>query len=557
LGPNLKASHLKRYAEIARLFWKYGRADLLRRSPLERALGGDLKNEAPPAQVCELASDLEAMGPTFVKLGQALSTRSDLLPPQYRDALARLQNQVAAVPFDQISDILREELEKPLARAFEWFNVEPLAAASLGQVHYARLPDKREVVVKVQRPSAREQVLEDLAILGEVAGFLEAHTDLGSRYGLATLVEELGRTIVKELDYRQEAQNLMTMATNLREFERIVVPIPVAEYTTERILTMDFIEGRKLSALSVARRPEVDGCTLADELFRAYLKQVLVDGFFHADPHPGNVFLTEDGKLALLDLGMVARLTPALREDLMKWVLAASDGRAEEAVDVAIKIGFKLPDRFDEAAFRERLGTLITHRCGMRAERAEFGGLVLDAAETAASSGVRMPREFMMLGKTLLNLQHVSDMLDKAFDPNEAIRRHAAEITQRQLWRNLSPGHLLSTLVEVKTLAEEMPRRANRILETLAANDLRLKVDAIDEKNLLGGLQKIANRITLGLVLAALIIAGAMLMRVETRFTLLGYPGFSMLLFLAAAAGGIALALSIVMSDVKARKRKS
>ena len=203
-------------------------------------------------------------------------------------------------------------------------------------MHVARLRDGRPVAVKVQRPNIREQMVEALE---EIAEFLDKRTEFGKRYELRRMLEELRKSLMRELDYRQEAQNLIVFREHLKTFDRLIVPAPIADYSTSRILTMEYVPGKKITEMSPLARMEFDGPALAEELFRAYLNQILVEGFFHADPHPGNVFITPDYRIALLDLGMVGRLTPRLQEDLLQMLLAISEGRGDEAAEIAIKIG--------------------------------------------------------------------------------------------------------------------------------------------------------------------------------------------------------------------------
>jgi ubiquinone biosynthesis protein len=550
MGISLKPERLSRYRDLAALLWRHGRSDLVKSAGLQDALHADdpVHREEAAADARDLAADLERMGPTFVKLGQLLSTRPDILPDAYLDALTRLQDRVAPEPWEVIRATVESELNAPIEAVFREFDPVPLAAASLGQVHRAVLPNGFAVAVKVQRPGVRERIAADLDALFDVADFLDKHTDWGRRHGTRRMLEEFQRSLAEEIDYRREANNLRKLAENLQEFERIVVPLPVLELTTERVLTMDFVRGRKVSKLAVLAS-SADGSALAEELFRAYLRQILVDGFFHADPHPGNVFLTDDGRVALLDLGMTARVGPDMQDELLKWVLAVSEGRGEDAARVAVRVGNKRDD-FDERAFRRRLGELVL-RVKTEDERAEIGRVVLEGARIAAECGIDTPRELMLLGKALLNLDHVSRTLDPTFDPNASVRRNAVVILEQRFLKSFSPGNLFSSALELKELVTTLPRRVNRILDHAARNELSLKVNAIDEERLIAGMHKIANRITVGLVLAALIVAAAMLARVPTTFTLMGYPGIAILLFLGAAGGGIALVLGIVLHDRK------
>ena len=554
MGISLQPQHLKRYQQIAWIFIKYGRSDLVKTTGLGEALAPEQRS-APQekAKADELASDLEELGPTFVKIGQLLSTRVELLPRPYLEALARLQDEVEPFSFAEVEKIVNAELGGVrLSKGFSHFEDQPLAAASLGQVHFATLRDGRPVAVKVQRPGIREQMAEDFEALENIAEFLDQHTELGKRYEFCQLLNQFRRTLLEELDYRQEASNLGTLRQQLRDFPRLIVPAPIADYCTSRVLTMDFVPGKKITELSPLARMEFDGAALAEEMFRAYLEQILVHGFFHADPHPGNVFITPDHRIALLDLGMVGRIMPRLQEHLLQLLLAIAEGHGEEAANIAIKIG-EPKSEFESKEFTRRIGEIVAKQKSATVEQMEVGRLVLEVTQTCAESGIRVPPELSMLGKTLLNLDQVGRSLAPDFDPNASIRRNAAEITQQRLVRGLSPGNLFSGILELKDLVARLPARLNRIIEAIANNEVKIKVDAIDERTLIEGFQKVANRIAMGLILAALIVGAAMLMRVRTSFQIWGYPGVAIILFLAAASGGIALVVSILFYDKSGR----
>jgi ubiquinone biosynthesis protein len=548
MGISLRPRNLKRYRDLALLLARYGRPDLVRQAGLEDALGPEETAPSEARDAEALAADLEALGPTYIKLGQLLSTRSDLLPAQYLEALSRLQDHVEPFPFAEVERIVTSELGVRISKAFVEFESTPVAAASLGQVHHARLRDGREVAVKVQRPGIRERIADDLEALEELAEWADAHTEAGRRFNFSDLLAEFRKSLARELDYRQEAQNLVTIGRNLEEFERIVIPAPVDDFTTSRVLTMDFIRGVKITDLSPLTRLELDGAAFAGELFEAYLKQILIDGVFHADPHPGNVFLTEDHRLALIDLGMVAHVAPRLQEHLIQLLLAVSEGRSEDAVSHSLRIAHRTPE-FDEAAYGRAIADLVATHQDVTMERVEVGRVMLEMFNLTGSSGVRMPPELAMLGKALLNLDQVGWLLDPGFDPNRAIRECAADILQRRLSKSLSPGNLFQNLLEMKDFLERMPGRLNRVLDAVANNEVELKIHAIDEVKLLSGFQKIANRITLGLLMAALIIGAAMLMQVPTSFRLLGYPGLAILFFFMAALGGITLMVQILRDE--------
>ena len=555
MAVSLRPERLKRYKDVAMLLIKYGRSDLVNHAALEGVDLEELNGTAAAETAEELATDLEKLGPTFIKLGQLLSTRGDLLPPPYLEALSRLQDQIEPFPYEEVERIVSGELGVRISKAFADFDPTPIAAASLAQVHRAYMRDGRAVVVKVQRPEIREQIVDDLETLGEVAHFLDAHTELGKRYEFGNMLVDLRKSLLRELDFSLEANNMIAIARNLAEFENIVIPEPIDDFCTTRVLTMEYIPGKKITSLSQLRLLEIDGPGLAHELFHAYLKQILVDGLFHADPHPGNVFLTDDDRVALLDLGMVGRLTATFQDNLLRLLLAISEGRGDDAAEMAIRMGEPKP-LFERSTFIRRVVDLVAENRDSDLTRLNAGQVALEITRVSAECWFRLPPEFTMIAKTLLNLDRSVFTLDPGFDPNAIIRERATEIIQRNIIKSVSPSNLLTGVVEVKEFAEKLPSRVNRILDTIGNNELKFKVDAIDEKIVLEGLQKVANRITLGLVVAALIVGAAMLMRVETSFRILGYPGFAMIFFLLAAAAGLLLAFNILFYDEKAKHDK-
>jgi len=550
MGLSLRPEHLRRYRDIAQLLLRYGRSDLVRSSGLQRDLDLELLPESDSREedARRFAADLERMGPTYVKLGQLLSTRADLFPRPVLDVLSRLQDELEPMPFEDVERVVTEELGVRMSKAFDSFETEPMAAASLGQVHRARLRDGREVAVKVQRIGIREHVAEDLEALDQVTGLLDRHTDAGERYRLAAMFDQFREVLLRELDYRVEANNMRVIAENLADVEDIVVPLPVDDYTTGRVLTMDYVRGRKVTKIGPLTRLHSDGAHLADQLFRAYMKQVLVDGLFHADPHPGNIFLTHDGKVALLDLGMVQQLTPRVRENLVRLVLATSEGAGDDAAEHALRMSRMAPDA-ERDEFHDRVAALVSRQRDARGSHVRVGQVLLELFSISGQTGVHLPPELSLLGKTMLNLDEVALTLDPEFDPNGAVQRHAAEIMQQHMRARMSPTSLMTAGLETMQLIQRLPAEANRALDLLGRGEVRLRVQTMDEERLMRSLRGMANRITLGLLLAALIVGAALMSRVETTGRIFGYPAIAFVIFMIAAIAAAALAVRILWFD--------
>lgn len=552
MSPRFKARHAGKYRQIAALLVKHGRGDLIRSAGLDEGPPDDEAVHGDPDAAASLADDLEALGPTYIKLGQMLSTRVDLISPAYVQALSRLQDDVAPFSFEEVEHVVTSELGVRLATLFPTFDKTPLAAASLGQVHRATLRDGREVVVKVQRPEVRGQIVEDMEVLRAIAGALDAHTDFGERFAVADLLEEFRRSLIEELDYRREAENLTTMREMLADHEHIVVPEPYPDFTTSRVLTMEFVPGRKLTDLGPLGRLELEGAELADELFGAYIRQVLVEGVFHADPHPGNVLVADDGRLVLLDIGMVARVAPAHREKLLKLLLALADARPDEVVRVARTLGEELPD-YDQSTFERAVARVVGRATTSSLEQLDLGAILLQLIREAGECGLRMDPELTMLGKAILNLDQVATLLDPDFMPVEALRRHSTKLMRSSM--RSSPAAVLATMLEAKEFAEALPGRVNRAFDAIGEGHFELRIKAFDEDEFLRGLHKLANVIAAGLVLAAMILASAFLARspggdpsTENRIALV--------VFVVAVAVALAMLVRILWQSHKLRTRR-
>ena len=402
-----------------------------------------------------------------------LSTRPDLLPPIYITELEKLQDDVGEIPYADVERIVEEELKARISKLFSAFDQTPLGSASLGQVHAAALRDGRSVVVKVQRPKIRADLADDIEFFQEMAGFLTAHTQAGARIDMVGIIQQLERALADELDYRVEARNAATFRRSLSEFPRILIPKVIEAYTTERVLTTERIRGTKIDEVSPLVRIEHDFHPVADDLTRAYLKQITIDGHFHADPHPGNVFVVMPGddnpwtpsevkamnrrtiprtavtplarierqaqedaapqppeidvKLALIDFGMTARLSSSLREQVVKLLMDIADNRGDDAAAVLIEIGEQLPG-FDRNAYVSAIAALMARHYDLAVGEMQAGKVLYELINISYQKSLRLPAELTLLAKTMFNLDGVTRAIDPTYSPIPTIREYGNEI---------------------------------------------------------------------------------------------------------------------------------
>lgn len=541
--------NLARYQKFMSFMLKYWNSDLLNETASNAMEEDTARNFQDYDQSPEeLVEDLKEMGPTYIKLGQLLSTRPDLLPDRYLQALASLQDDLPPISYEEVQEIVEHEIGTKISKAFNFFEEEPLASASIGQVHRAELRSGKTVAVKVQRPGIRKKFLEDLDTLEEMAALAVKHTEVGKKYGFNDVLGELRRIMLHELDYLREANNLVTLGTNLREYRRLIVPQPIPDYTSSRVLTMEYVKGKKITSVSPLKKTENDYTPLVDEFIEAYLKQIVSDGFVHADPHPGNIHLLENEKIALIDLGMVAQFSKKMKDFLLRLLLGLSKNDGEEIADILLNMSEKT-EQATEKEFRRQISIMVQESSHSTAKDMQTGKLLIQMNRSAALNGIHLPVEVNILGKILLNMDQIIAFLAPEYDLREAVRRYMNKLLQNKIINELKPEEIFSVLLDSKKLVENLPDRIDKITENLARNEFRFKIDAIDEKRFTDGFQKVANRITLGLIIAAMIIGAAMLMSVPSPFMIFGYPGLAILFFLLAAVAAVYLSYTILFKD--------
>lgn len=595
----LSPKHLPRLAATLGLFTNYGLREFANRQGLLNLEGASLaaSDGDGSGEVADKAKAfrerLVDLGPAYIKLGQVLSTRPDLLPKQYIDELEHLQDDVPPMTYEQVEETIEEELHARISKLFSSFDQEPLGSASLGQVHAAELRDGRSVVVKVQRPNLRAQLSEDLEYFHELASFLTEHTSAGSRVDLIGVVQQVERALTDELDYRTEARNSASFRKSLAVFPHILIPKVIDAYTTHRVLTTERIRGVKIDSIPPISRIDYDFADLAEEFAHAYLQQITDTGHFHADPHPGNVFVVLPGrenprtpaeaaaddrrqtvrpgatalvqsedaakaaavpapprdepKLALIDFGMTAHLTGTMRDRVIRLLLAMAENNGDAAAETLIEMG-EVPPDFDRPAYVRDVSALIAKHANQTVEETPAGIVLYEMITIAFREGLRLPAELTLLAKALFNLDAVTRSLDPNFNPTQSIRDYTSEIANKRAQRDFSPRRMFQMASETSDLVRALPHRIDVFTQKLVSDDFGVRVDTPQLGSLLLGLEKVANRIFTGLVLGGLLVASGLLLQYQR--------GMGMAGFIIAAVIGLWMVFTILIQDRRSRRRK-
>lgn len=496
-----KTFHLSRSRQMARVLLSHG-WDFLRNNEQPTATATSVV--AANARPLHLRLALEELGPTFVKLGQILSTRADLLPPEYLVELTKLQDSATPVAFEEIREALATELGRPIEDVFAQFDPVPLAAASIGQAHAATLWDETEVVVKVRRPGIVEQVNEDLEILKELAATASRHWNFADRYDLVGLVEEFSQTLRAELDYIREGHNAERFAANFAGDSHIHVPRVFWEMTTTRVLTLERIRGIKINDLKALDEQGTDRRWLADYATNVVVKMVCEDGFFHADPHPGNFFIEPNDAIGLIDFGMVGVLDEQTQDLLAELLIAINHQDADRLVDVFLELGVTRK-RIDRASVRRDIERLLSAYWGLPLGELKVTALLNDVYSVMRAHQMHLPPNLALLLKTLIMVEGLGVTLDPDFHLTNSLSRY----TERLVLRQYSPFKWMRSFgrasLALAKLGTEMPQHLRRIVTAAENGNLQIGMRPEGFDPVIDRLERIANRIVLGVIAAAFI----------------------------------------------------
>lgn len=518
-GWQRRQHQLSRTRHVAAVLARYGFSELSKRLGLEALFG--LRRRLRRERECReslgmseserLVRVLEELGPTFIKLGQVLSTRPDILAPEFVAALSRLQDRVAGFDYQAAAAVVQRELGAPPTEVFDWFEREPLAAASLAQVHRARLKTGEEVVVKVQRPEVSAILEGDLAILAALARQAERRLPESAIVDPVRLIEEFSRSIRQELDYIREGQNCDICRRNFRDNPTVAVPAMYWQYTTRRVLVQQRFEGVKVTDAAALAAAGIDRHRVAEIGCRAYMQMVFEHGFFQADPHPGNLLLLPDGRVAIFDYGMFSRIDEATRELLVDLLLAAYERKPDALVRLVLQAGYAAR-MVDEAALRADVGDLVDRYWGVELERMSLGRTTRELLALLRRHGIRIPPGLTMLLRGIGTIEGLGLMIDPHFRLVEEMR----PFVRRVAWQRYGPGAWMRAArrsgADFSALARTLPADLRQIVDWLKRGEFKLSLDQEELREIFQNLGRSNNRLSVSIVIAALIIGSSLLM---------------------------------------------
>lgn len=545
--------HLNRYQRIIRILFKYGFDDLVEGLRIDQYLETGLKmiNRKPREEIEKHSRPerfrmaLEELGPTFIKLGQVLSTRPDLIPPRYLYEFAKLQDNVPPFSFAEVEEIFLAETGKKPNELFQEFNEKPMAAASIGQVHRGRLYDGKEVVVKVQRPNIENIIAVDLEILAHLASLMEQYLEELQGHRPSAVVEEFARSLSLEIDYMVEVANIQRFAQQFKNNKTVYVPLVYAELSTERILTMEYIDGIKTSKVELLRSKGYDLQLIAESGADLVMEQIFVHGFFHGDPHPGNIFILPDNIICFLDFGMMGRLSRQDREDftdLMFSIVMKNERRITDGVlSITTQFG-----KVDHDALSRDLGDLLGRYMYLPLKDLEAGKILQELLDLAQRHKLSVKPNLYLMIKALSTIEGVGLMLHPDLELITLAEPYIKKVKAERMRLSRLAEEVGDTAGEYLQFVREVPEEVQAILRQLRAGRMKIEFEHLGVGRLSKALDQVSNRIAFAIVLAAQIIGSSLIILSDIPPKWNGIPIIGLAGFLVAGVMGFWLLLSII-----------
>lgn len=555
---NNKYKNIKRYREISQVLAKYGfsiMADKLHNKSFIKThflkKSNDISSKYNRAQRIRMA--LEELGPTFIKLGQILSTRYDILPEDIVDELSRLQDNVNEYPVEKAKEIFKKELNKDIDEIFSDFNETPIAAASIGQVYKGRLKNGRNVVIKIQRPNIRKIIFKDLNILFSIAKLVDEHFNKKNPVKYVDVVEEFSYLLKKELDYTYEAQNCENFREKFKDDDRIFIPKVYWEYTTKKILVTEMIHGAKLSDFKKLEDMAIDKSKIAHLGAQIFMEQIFIHGFFHGDPHPGNIFVINNNKIGFVDFGIVGYLDKETLSFIVTMLKAGSKKDATKIVEALEKMN-AIPVETDEMNLKRELNVLLNYYYNVPFDKLNFSDALNDLLRISYRHNIKIPSQLVLLIKSVVTIEGVSKKLNPDFSLIQLSDELLIELKKQKFNFNriLSEGAEMSldTLKDLK----DLPRLLKQVFHRIEKNKLKitLKIEGFNE--LKREINIMTNKVSLSLMVSALVVGSSIVIQSKTGPTLLGMNAMGFIGFSFAGILGMILTISILMDILRYRK---
>lgn len=491
------------------------------------------------------------LGPSFIKLAQILSSRPDLITPEYAHEFKKLQDKVPPFPSEEAKQIIENEFNVSVNDVFSEFEAASVAAASIAQVHNATLQSGEKVIVKVQRPEIREILETDIVILGAIARLLLKYIPESKLFDPEGIVHEFARTVRKELDFVTEAKNAQRFQRNFSGSDDVYIPKIFTGLLSGKVIVMERLEGVKIDDLAGIETMGIDKREIARKGVDAYFKMIFEDGFFHADPHPGNLFVMSDGKIGIMDFGIVGWLTPELMENMASAFLSILNKDFDKLVDLYIDLGLVTEEvdiEIFKKEFKADLVYLLEPLYDLSISEVNFPEYLEALTHLVIKHGLKVPSDLLLMNRTILIVDNIGRQLDPGFNLISAAEPYAAELVRRRMSPQRVFDKSKENLVEIGDLLIDTPKQINRLLRKSLRDDLSFKIDPIGMDKLIKDIDRSSNRLAFSVVVAAIIVGSSMLMQSDIGGKILGMPTVGAIGFLVAFVLGLRLLISIIRS---------
>ncbi len=548
--------NIKRFNQIIIVLFEEGFDFLIKKVklssfiPITKKIKLKIKRREEQKPEVILRRTLERLGPTFIKLGQLLSVRPDLIPKEYCKELEKLQDEVPPIPFTEVKSIIEKESGKSIGSIFLDFDKKPLASASISQVHKAVLKNSEKVAVKVQRPDIKHIMETDIEIMLYFARLLESNVDALKKFKPVNVINEFKEWTERELDFNLEARNVKRFYENFKGSKTVYIPKIYEELTSKRLLILEFIEGVQLHNTSEIKRRKLDFDVIMKNSFDAMMTQVFVHGIFHADPHPGNIIVRDNNSIAFVDFGIVGYFDERLKNKCIDLIYGIIERDEEIIIDTLVGMGMESYDT-DHAQLRTDIGFFIQKLQRSSIKEVQLSKVLEEIIDTGLKHNLRVPVSFILFGKTILTLEGVA----LEYDPNFNVVESAKPFVERIMLKRESPFYVLKSFVHnvhrYKKFAEDFPEKAEMALDKIQRGTFKIDIEETDIKKLALEMDRSSNRIAYGLLISAFLITSAILFQVEKSPKILEVPFLSFISFILA----IILVFTLFLSIIKERFR--